>query len=147
MVQWLLHEDAEAAHGIALRNPDEGCNDVLPCGQLCGDACPVSEPMDLEPDRSVPFAPLVGHLDTAPCDLPQMISPTDPIDRDTQRVDLPASASKRQGGAYGCVQHLLVHRNANLSDASAAKKRVVVRRRRRPTVRSEPAGYGASTVG
>ena len=60
----LLHDDAEAVQGIALRNPDEGRNGVFTRGQLRGHVRPVSEPVGLELDRSVPFAPLVGHEDT-----------------------------------------------------------------------------------
>jgi hypothetical protein len=60
----LLHDDAQAAQGIALRNPVECCDSVFTRGQLGCPARPVSEPVGLKPDRSVPFAPFVGHEDT-----------------------------------------------------------------------------------
>jgi len=59
----LLYDDAKTVQSVASWHPNEGRNDVLPCGQLRSNARPISDPVGLEADRSLTLATFVRRQD------------------------------------------------------------------------------------
>jgi hypothetical protein len=99
----LLYDDAKTVQSVALRHPDEGRNDVLPCGQLRSNVRPISDSVGLKADRSLALAAFVRRQDAGIPVLLQMIPPADPVGRNAQRVEPLTSVANVRVESAGTV--------------------------------------------